>query len=503
MGEKFWLNEEERSMVEAVLGSEACIFFISSATGISLSEFGNPVPNLNLQQGLRRIVEGSSWNYAIFWHLASSKNVGSALVWGDGHCRDPNTVVVGDRGDVGDGKLVEGSGETDEKRRVLQKLHACFGQLGEDNYAAKLDCVSDVEMLYLTSMYYWFRLDSSFGPAQAFTSGRPIWVADGKSCLDHYQSRAHLAKLAQFETVVFVPVKSGVVELGSVKSVKEEPSLVQMIKGIFGETQQVQAKSLPKIFGHELSLGSSKPLSMSISFSPKVEEDAVPCNSLVGSAEVDGKKMYGSSSNGCHTEENESKSFRELNFGVLNSDSHVSGVEHATEDLLIQQDEPKPKKRGRKPANGREEPLNHVEAERQRREKLNQRFYALRAVVPNISKMDKASLLGDAITYITDLQMKIRMLEAEKEMMNTNQKQLAIPEIDYQTRQDDAVVQVGLPLHVHPISTVIKTLKENQITTEDAVVSTADDKVIHTFSIPTQNGASEHLKEKLLAALQK
>ena len=33
----------------------------------------------------------------------------------------------------------------------------------------------------------------------------------------------------------------------------------------------------------------------------------------------------------------------------------------------------RPQKRGRKPANGREEPLNHVEAERQRREKLNQR----------------------------------------------------------------------------------------------------------------------------------
>ncbi|KAI9122766.1 hypothetical protein K1719_005655 [Acacia pycnantha] len=37
--------------------------------------------------------------------------------------------------------------------------------------------------------------------------------------------------------------------------------------------------------------------------------------------------------------------------------------------------EKKPYKRGRKLANGREEPLNHIEADRQRREKLNQQFY--------------------------------------------------------------------------------------------------------------------------------
>ncbi|WOL07663.1 hypothetical protein Cni_G16410 [Canna indica] len=81
--------------------------------------------------------------------------------------------------------------------------------------------------------------------------------------------------------------------------------------------------------------------------------------------------------------------------------------------------EKRPRKRGRKPANGREEPLNHVEAERQRREKLNQRFYALRAVVPNVSKMDKASLLGDAVSYINELRTKLQSLELDKESLQT------------------------------------------------------------------------------------
>ncbi|KAJ4728681.1 transcription factor MYC2-like [Melia azedarach] len=102
------------------------------------------------------------------------------------------------------------------------------------------------------------------------------------------------------------------------------------------------------------------------------------------------------------------------------SDLEASVVKDAGSSRVVDP-EKRPRKRGRKPANGREEPLNHVEAERQRREKLNQRFYALRAVVPNVSKMDKASLLGDAIAYINELKTKLQSSESDKEDM---QKQL-------------------------------------------------------------------------------
>uniref|UniRef100_A0A2N9GI02 Transcription factor n=1 Tax=Fagus sylvatica TaxID=28930 RepID=A0A2N9GI02_FAGSY len=189
--------------------------------------------------------------------------------------------------------------------------------------------------------------------------------------------------------------------------------------------------------------------------------------------------------------------------GGFSAQTRVSSLELSKDESSPQPDERKPRKRGRKPANGREEPLNHVEAERQRREKLNQRFYALRAVVPNISKMDKASLLGDAITYITDLQMKIRVMETEKELEKNKHTQFSVPEIDFQEGHEDSVVRMSCPLDAHPVSRVIKTFREHQIVAQESNVSTENDKVIHTFSIWTQGGAAEELKEKLVGALSK
>ncbi|XP_058772861.1 transcription factor bHLH25-like [Vicia villosa] len=54
---------------------------------------------------------------------------------------------------------------------------------------------------------------------------------------------------------------------------------------------------------------------------------------------------------------------------------------------------------------------DHIIAERKRREKLNKGLIALASLIPGLKKMDKASVLGDAIKYLKQLQERLKVLE--------------------------------------------------------------------------------------------
>ncbi|ONK55224.1 uncharacterized protein A4U43_UnF6190 [Asparagus officinalis] len=52
-------------------------------------------------------------------------------------------------------------------------------------------------------------------------------------------------------------------------------------------------------------------------------------------------------------------------------------------------------------------------SERKRRSRMKGKLYELRALVPNITKMDKASIIGDSVVYVQSLQDQAKKLTSE------------------------------------------------------------------------------------------
>ncbi|KAK9071377.1 hypothetical protein SSX86_009945 [Deinandra increscens subsp. villosa] len=68
-------------------------------------------------------------------------------------------------------------------------------------------------------------------------------------------------------------------------------------------------------------------------------------------------------------------------------------------------------KRGSSTRRNHRQAQEHILAERRRREKLTQRFISLSALLPEIKKVDKATVLEDASKYIKQLQNRVKQLE--------------------------------------------------------------------------------------------
>ncbi|WCJ35651.1 basic helix-loop-helix (bHLH) DNA-binding superfamily protein [Euphorbia peplus] len=75
------------------------------------------------------------------------------------------------------------------------------------------------------------------------------------------------------------------------------------------------------------------------------------------------------------------------------------------------------------------QPSKNLMAERRRRKRLNDRLSMLRSIVPNISKMDRTSIVGDTIEYVKELLDKINNLQQEINVPSFSNDHMMMPPI--------------------------------------------------------------------------
>ncbi|KAG6383792.1 hypothetical protein SASPL_156436 [Salvia splendens] len=92
-------------------------------------------------------------------------------------------------------------------------------------------------------------------------------------------------------------------------------------------------------------------------------------------------------------------------------------------------------------------------SERRRRGRMKEKLYALRSLVPNITKMDKASIVGDAVLYVQDLQNQAKKMKAEIAGFEENYK--------HKTTQND--IQSNPTTCFYPTPKIIFKMEVSQV----------------------------------------
>ncbi|XP_058772858.1 transcription factor bHLH18-like [Vicia villosa] len=168
----------------------------------------------------------------------------------------------------------------------------------------------------------------------------------------------------------------------------------------------------------------------------------------------------------------------------------------------------------------------HVVAERKRREKLTRSFIALSAIVPGLKKMDKASVLGDAITYMKKLQARLHTLEAQAEDNkktgsaihvkrsviftdnhdddNINSNNQTLPEIEVRVSRKDVLIKIQCDKHKGraSTSTVLGKLESLNLTVQSSNLLPFGNNIVDLTIVAQMNEENCVKAKELLGSIR-
>ncbi|KAG7990989.1 hypothetical protein I3843_02G053300 [Carya illinoinensis] len=446
-------------------------------------------PSLTLQQRLQFILQSQPdwWAYAIFWQTTQNDNGHLLLAWGDGHFQGANTKDTYP-------KFSSTSTYPPATSMLLpERRKSTFGENHQvsDNMHINAD-LTDVELFYDMSLTRSFSVGDGV-PGKAFAFDSLVWLSGGHELQFYNCERAKEAQMHGIETFICIPTSTGVLEMGSPIIIRENCGLVQQAKSLFGRDLTGLVPRQPSQNLVPIQFLDRNIYFADIGITTSIQEDDKYSDQLEKKGVIEAKKA---------------------------------------DCIFVNCKEKKtPKKRGRKPKLGRNTPLNHVEAERQRREKMNHWFYELRAAVPNVSRMDKASLLLDAVSYINELKTKIEELESEfqsepKEAVKLehvdtmdNQSTITTTSVNQITRSNSSefglkveVKIVGLEamIRVHsencnyPTAQLMAALRDLEFKVLHASISCVEELMLQDVVVRVPDGLNneESLKDALLEKLK-
>ncbi|KAL5819894.1 hypothetical protein ACOSQ4_023736 [Xanthoceras sorbifolium] len=168
-------------------------------------------------------------------------------------------------------------------------------------------------------------------------------------------------------------------------------------------------------------------------------------------------------------------------------ESHIGNIKNMSSLIsqgcyqYVEEDDKRAGSMTRNPLHAQE----HVIAERKRRENLSQRFIALSAILPGLKKIDKASILGDTIKHLKQLQEHVKTVEEQAAKMakeskfivkkthifiddeisfEDHQSNLYLPEIEARVWNRDVIIRIHCEQNKGCIASILSEIENLHLT---------------------------------------